>query len=80
MINVGPFPRLKRGGGRNGGPVNHSPPFSAEVKSEWSYNSILPYTFMRWLVAPLPLPLLIAHNFVLVSTHSFDIRWKKQDL
>jgi len=28
--------------------VDHSPPFSAEVKNEWSYTSTPPYIYMAW--------------------------------
>ena len=34
--------------------AHHSPP-SAEVKNEWSYTSIPPYTFMAWAGTALPL-------------------------
>jgi hypothetical protein len=38
------YPRVKRSGRE----ADHSPPFSSEVKNEWSYTSTSQYAFMAW--------------------------------
>jgi hypothetical protein len=39
---------LSLGVKRLGRKADHSPPSSAEVKDEWSYNSTTHYAFMAW--------------------------------
>jgi hypothetical protein len=39
---------LSLGVKRPGREVDHSPPFSAEVKNAWNYNSTPQYVFMTW--------------------------------
>ena len=48
----GAYPGLKRPGNER----DHSPPFSAEVKNEWSAASISSYTFMTCVETTLHLP------------------------
>ena len=44
------FPAVKWPGNE----VNNSPPYSADVKNEWSYISALPYAFIAWTRKNLP--------------------------
>jgi hypothetical protein len=34
--------------------VDHSPPYSAEIKNEWNYIPIAAYAFMVWTGTALP--------------------------
>jgi hypothetical protein len=67
------FPWVKRPGRHD----DHSPPFSAEVKNEWSFTSTPPYTFMAWVGTDLRfLPTLIIRcfNFLKIIIRFFITR------